>query len=111
MPRGVRGSGKPAASRRAHDDDAEGFTPPTPASDSVPRCRIAGCGAMLTPGGQCPACAFRAKKYAKLFEVQNPNCECGAPRVPKTPRASRMPKRCPCCSKLHARAKAKGITL
>ena len=96
----------PAATAVLEQDDD-----PRPSDhDRYPRCRVPGCGAELS-GGSCPACAFRARKYAKLFEIQNPNCECGAPRQPKKPNATRMPKRCPLCSKLHARAKAKRIAV
>lgn len=124
MPRGVKGSGKAAAkaagtlssvrttAARVEFDDAleDGIAGGADRStDHIPRCRIVGCGAMLAPGGSCPACTFRAKKYAKVFEVQNPNCECGAPRRPKTPNARSMPRRCPLCRKLRARAKAKGL--
>ncbi len=120
MPRGVKGSGKRPPKRAARtDDELDGeseIRALTAANDggradNVPRCRVPGCGAMLTPGGQCPACAFRAKKYAKVFEVQNPNCECGAPRQPKKANATRMPKRCPLCAKLRAKAVAKGIAV
>lgn len=125
MPKGVKGSGQAVTrgggtasavtrSGSAHDDDAlesaSVFGDPH-RHDRVPRCRVTGCGAMLTPGGDCPACAFRARKYAKVFAVQNPNCECGAPRVPTKPGAVRLSKRCPLCRKLHAKAKAKGIAV
>jgi hypothetical protein len=119
MPRGVKGSGKAAPARVARngssdalraDEELEAFGPPARA-DNVPCCRIPGCGAMLAPGGQCPACTFRAKKYAKVFEIHNPNCECGAPRRPKKPGATRMPRRCPLCAKLRAKAVAKGIAV
>jgi hypothetical protein len=119
MPKGVKGSGKAKPARAAQngssdamrvDEEHEAFGSPSRA-DNVPRCRTAGCGAMLAPGGQCPACAFRARKYAKLFEIQNPNCECGAPRVATKPNARMLPRRCALCRRLRAKAKAKGIAV
>lgn len=118
MPRGVKGSGKAATKRAAaalgarigHEVEVERGTPAVDPNDTRPRCRVPLCGAVLEAGGVCPACTFRARKYAKLFVAMNPNCECGAPRRPKTPGALRMPKRCPLCQKLHAKAIAKGLT-
>lgn len=116
MPKGVKGPGnagpavKAAASAHAKRPwSEEDDTPLTAAHDPRPRCRIRECDAVLSAGGQCPACAYRARKYAKVFEAVNPVCECGAPKKPKRAGSSRLPQRCTLCQRLRAKASAKKV--
>lgn len=96
----------PTAADLELEDDAE---PMARSHDHQPRCRVPGCGAVLV-GGNCPACAFRARHYKAVLPSFDPNCECGAPKKPpKHPHSLRRPKYCVLCTKLRARMKAQGL--
>lgn len=104
-------SGKGTARRDVDAMDAEERLSPIDTSTRdphLPRCRVVGCNAVLQ-GGQCPACTFRASKYKKLFELQNPNCECSAPKPPPKTVGGRQKKFCTLCTKLRVKMKVRGF--
>jgi hypothetical protein len=106
MTRGVKGSGPAKGERRG------GARPITPheALTSVAARREEGgalCpidGAPLV-GGQCAACAWRARKYAPVLARSSGRCECGAPA------AKARGRFCAPCKTLRSRASARGIEL
>lgn len=59
MPRGIKGSGK-AAAKSAEPSGRQ-------VDDGIPRCRLDG-----TPmeHGNCPSCAARAKRFARITELE-----------------------------------------